>query len=60
VTYLAVCLESVPLVCVVLPQKSIFCCAGFGSVIALGQGLQTTVREDFVNNEKIIYLRRIS
>jgi len=27
--------KSVPLVCVVSPQKSIFCCADFGSTIAL-------------------------
>jgi len=37
--------ESVPLVFVVPPQKSIFCCADFGSTISLDQGLQTTARE---------------
>jgi len=61
------------LLCVVPPQKSIFCCADFDSTIAVDQGLQTTAREpnpardaissgpprDFVNNEKIIHLRRI-
>jgi len=66
--------DGVLLVCVVPPQKSIFCFAGFGSTIALDQGLQTTAcepnpardtissdpREDFVDNEKIMYLRRIS
>jgi len=28
--------ESMPLLCVVPPQKSVFCCADFGSTIALG------------------------
>ena len=43
-----------PLICVVLPQKSILCCADYGSTIALDQRYQTTVREPNPASEEIL------
>jgi len=42
--------ESVPLVCVVPPQKPIFCGADFGCTIASDQG-SSGPRRDYDNNE---------
>ena len=49
--------ESMPLLCVVSPQKSIVCCADFGSTIALGLDLQQKLKPLLHSSKKHMALQ---